>query len=56
MNHLGNQNDKSKKLKNMRKYRALKVQNSPLELEIYFKPITVFINDMDKITKNTWYN
>ena len=26
MNHLGNQNYKSKQLKNMRKYRALKVQ------------------------------
>ena len=67
MNHLMHQSYKSKQLNNTQKNRALKVKNSPLELEEYFKPITISIDDMYKleekeimkkrtITKNTWYD
>ena len=67
MNHLRHQIKKNKQPKNTRETRALQVKNSALELEKYFKPITVSVDEMNrfeekeimkkKITaKNLWYN
>ena len=44
MNHLMYQNCKNKQLNITRKNRVLKVKNSPLKLENYFKPITTSLD------------
>ena len=48
MDHLRHQKYKNKSLKD--KW-VLKVKNIILELENYFKPINILINDMDKFEK-----
>ena len=47
-NCLNHQNYKNKQLNNTQKNKVSNKKNSPLELELYFKPITVSIDDMDK--------
>ena len=48
MNYLKHQKYKKKHLSNTQKNRFLKIKNSPLELEKYYKPIIVSIDDTDK--------
>ena len=56
MNHSRQQNYKNKHFNNTQKNRILKVKNSSLELEKYFKPINVSVDDMGKFEKTVgWY-
>ena len=56
MNHSRQQNYQNKHFNNTQKNRILKVKNSSLELEKYFKPINVSVDDMGKFEKTVgWY-
>ena len=48
MNHSRHQYYKNKQSNNKYKKQNLKVKNSPLELERYFKPVIVSTDDVDK--------
>ena len=48
MNYLGHQKYQNKQSNSTRKYRVLKVKNSPFKLKKDFKPVNVSIDDMDK--------
>ena len=47
MNHSRHQYYKNKQSNNKYKKQNLKVKNSPLELEKYFKPVIVSTDDVD---------